>query len=109
MQKDYRKTKSGKRRFGNPAIYKKSLEFQKYLKENGIAWHNVFADECTIDFCCCEGDGDYHTHFPSYYASAKVLFKELFDKIKHGDKEHQDWLWNEMQQFLKQEVLYDEP
>lgn len=109
MEKDYRKTKSGLRRFNNPEIYQKSLEFQNYLKSKGIAWHNVFADECTADFCCCVGDGDYLAHFPSYYGSAKQLFKELFDKIKHGDQEHQDWLWNEMQKFLKEEVLWDEP
>lgn len=31
-----------------------------------------------------------------------LIFKELFDKIKHGDQEHQDWLWNEMMEFLKE-------
>lgn len=41
MEKDYRKIKAGERRFNNPEIYKKSLEFQKYLLSKGIAWHNV--------------------------------------------------------------------
>jgi hypothetical protein len=109
MEKDYRKTKSGIRRFGDPETYQKSLEFQNFLQSKGIAWHNVFADECTIDFSCCEGDGEYLTHFPSYYASTKQLFEELFEKIKHGDKKHQEWLWNEMQKFLKDEVLWEEP
>ena len=28
------------------------------------------------------------------------IFRELFDEIKHGDQEHQDWLENKMNQFL---------
>ena len=109
MERDYRKTKAGKRRFENKELYKQSLDFQTALAKEGIAWHNVFADECTVDFCCCEGDGKYHTHLPSFYGSAKQLFKELFDDIKHGDQEHQDWLENKLNDFLKNEVLWDEP
>lgn len=109
MEKDYNKTKAGLRRMNNPELYKKSLEFQALLKKNGIAWHNVFADECTADFSCCEGDGANSVCFPSYYSSAKQLFRELYEQIKHGDKEHQEWLWNAMEKFLKEEVLHNEP
>ena len=109
MTHDYTKEIAGIRRFSDKETYVKSLDFQDFLKTKGIAWHNVFADECTLDFCCCEGDGDYKTHFPSYHSSAKQLFQELFERIKHGDKEHQDWLKNEMDKFLKKEVLWNEP
>lgn len=109
MEKDYRKTKAGERRFNNPKIYRESRRFQQILAENGIAWHNVFADECTADFSCCEGDGEYYVHLPSYYSMAKQLFTELFEQIRHGDQEHQDWLWQKMEHFLKTEVLHDEP
>jgi hypothetical protein len=27
------------------------------------------------------------------------FIEKLFEKIKHGDQEHQNWLWNEMQSF----------
>lgn len=30
---------------------------------------------------------------------AKFQFKELFEEIKHGDQEHQDWLENKMNEF----------
>jgi hypothetical protein len=109
MKHDYRKTKAGQRVSFDSETYRKSLEFQKYLKSKGIAWHNVFANECTIDFCCCVGDGKYTAHFPSYYSSAKQLFDELFEKIKHGDTAHQQWLKNEMDSFLKNELLHNEP
>ena len=32
---------------------------------------------------------------------AKLQIKELFEEIKHGDQEHQDWLWNKMNEFAK--------
>lgn len=107
MAYDYTETKAGQRRFNNTEVYEKSLEFQQVLAKNGIAWHNVFSDECTQDFCCCEGDGEYTTYFPSYYSHTKQIFEELFEKIKHGDKEHQDWLKNEMDRFLK-ELLWED-
>lgn len=53
MKQDYRDSIE----FGftkiNPEVYEKSLEFQKYLLEKGIAWHNPFSDECTPGFECC--------------------------------------------------------
>jgi hypothetical protein len=49
-----------------PELYKKSVEWQDELQRNGIAAHNHFADECTSDFACCTGLGDYHTYLPSY-------------------------------------------
>lgn len=102
MKYNYLETQAAKRRFENKDLYVKSLEFQNALKGNGIAWHNIFSDECTEDFCCCEGDGNYHTYFPSYYSVVKQIFAELFERIKHGDQEHQDWLKNKMDRFLKE-------
>lgn len=53
MERDYRDSIE----FGftkiNPEIYQKTLEFQQYLLDNGIAWHNPFSDECTPGFECC--------------------------------------------------------
>lgn len=97
---DVRDTQSFQRCINNPEVYKKSVEFQNYLYENDIAWHNNVANECTIDFCCCQGDGDFDTNLPSYYSFAKEILEELFQKIKHGDQEHQDWLENEMKKYL---------
>jgi len=71
MREDYRNSLAGIRRFNNPELYQKTLEMQKAFKENGIAWHNPFADECTIDFCCCTGEGNYDTYFPSYERALK--------------------------------------
>ena len=107
--KDYRKSNPGIRRFSDKETYAKSLEFQYFLKTKGIAWHNTFADECTIDFCCCEGDGEYKLHLPSYYSSAKQLFSELFEQIKPIDKEGQNLLKSKMDSFLSKEVLWNEP
>lgn len=75
------------------------------MGELGIAVHNHFSNECTIDFCCCEGDNlegtNYRHYIPSFRSSAKQLFEELFEEIKHGDQEHQDWLKNKMDEFIK--------
>ncbi len=37
----------------NPVVYHRSVEFQDYLRAEGIAWHNPISDECTSDFECC--------------------------------------------------------
>jgi len=37
----------------NPTIYHRSVEFQDYLRAEGIAWHNPISDECTRGFECC--------------------------------------------------------
>ena len=68
---DYRNDPSGKRRFENPALYQKTVEMQNEFAKNGIAWHNPFSDECTSDFCCCTGKGNYNTYFPSYQQAIK--------------------------------------
>jgi hypothetical protein len=52
-QGDVRLTPSFRWSQENPELYKKTLEFQSMLREQGIAWHNPFADECTQDFACC--------------------------------------------------------
>ena len=97
---DIRDTESFKRCIENPEVYRESIKFQNFLAQHGIAWHNTFSNECTEDFSCCEGDGQYKTYLPSYYNFAKTIFEELFQKIKHGDMEHQMWLENEMKSFL---------
>ena len=102
---NYLKSKAGKRRFANPEVYQKTLEFQKYLQENGIAWHNPYSDECTDDFGCCEPLGDYSDRIPSHNTWLKRLFARLFDDIKHGDQEHQDWLEDKINTFLKDNLL----
>lgn len=66
MKFDYTKEPSGIRRFNNPELYSKTLEMQEEFAKNGIAWHNPFSDECTQDFCCCTGEGNYDIYFPSY-------------------------------------------
>lgn len=71
MKIDYRYELAGIRRFSNPELYKKTVEFQNLLAENGIAWHNPFSDECTDDFGCCTGKGEYDTYFPSYEVAIK--------------------------------------
>lgn len=100
-QFDYRLTESGKRRFGNPELYLKTVEFQNFLDENGVAWHNPFSNECTMGFECCMGTGNHKHYFPSYQTLVKDFCKELFEDIKHGDQEHQDWLENRIETFLK--------
>ncbi len=114
---DYKETEEGARRFANSEIYKKSLDFQKDMKLMGVAWHNHFADECTIDFCCCEGDNlpkidgdngktypatDYRFYIPSFRSVIKLALEELYEECKHGDQEHQDWLKNKFDVYLKQ-------
>lgn len=34
----------------------------------------------------------------------KVLFEDLFKQIRHGDKEHQEWLRVKMMEFLNKEI-----
>lgn len=34
----------------------------------------------------------------------KDLFNKLFEEIKHGDQEHQDWLKNKINNFLKENI-----
>lgn len=98
---DYRYTLSGLRRFNNPDVYQKTLEFQKEMKLLGVAWHNPFSNECTQDFCCCTGDGKYNVYFPSYEEVVKQFCSELFEATKHGDQEHQEWLKNKIELFRK--------
>lgn len=113
MIEDYSKSIEGKRRFSNPKIYELTLEFQKNLGKLGVVWHNTFADECTIDFCCCQGDNmeslgedypatNYKHYLPSYREVIKLALEELYEECKHGDKEHQDWLKNKFKSYLKQ-------
>jgi hypothetical protein len=49
------------------------------LAGEGIAWHNPFSDECTSDFCCCEGGGNYHTYFPSLQKVVGEVFNIKFN------------------------------
>lgn len=111
---DYRETKEGKRRFANKEIYEKTLAFQYEMKKHGVAWHNHFSDECTIDFCCCQGDqmkelkGDngqvypatqYRHYIPSFRTVVKEALNELYEQCKHGDAEHQKWLKDKFDAF----------
>jgi hypothetical protein len=70
-KEDYRQSEAGKRRFNNPEVYKKTIDFQNYLQSKGVAWHNPYSDECCSDFACCTGEGNYHTYFPSYSQALK--------------------------------------
>lgn len=95
MITDYKKTIEGKRRFENPQLYQKTLDFQKEMAANGVAWHNHFSDECTIDFCCCIGDNmkgenvdTNYTHFiPSFKTAIKQAFEEYYEEVKQLDKD----------------------
>lgn len=113
---DYKTTEEGRRRFENTEIYEETLKFQKRLASLGVAWHNHFSDECTIDFCCCQGDnmrelkGDngeiypataYQFYIPSFKEVIKLALEELYEECKHGDKEHQDWLKNKFNSYFK--------
>lgn len=111
MIEDYRNSIEGKRRFENSEIYGLTLQFQDNLRKLGVAWHNVFADECTIDFCCCQGDNmealgeeypntDYKHYLPSYKEVIKLALDELYEECKHGDQDHQDWLKNKFNSYL---------
>lgn len=115
MRYDYRETEEGKRRFENPEIYQATLDFQNKMAELGVAWHNHYSDECTIDFCCCQGDNmgecgetikypatKYQTWIPSFREVIKWALEELYEECKHGDKEHQDWLKNKFDKYLEQ-------
>lgn len=84
---NYNDTIEGKRRFKNPDIYKKTLDFQNQMKDLGIAWHNHFADECTIDFACCCGDKDYKHYIPSFRTVIKQAFNDYYEEIKHLDSD----------------------
>lgn len=101
MKYNYLETEEGVRRFKEKEIYSLTLEFQEKLKEHGVAWHNTFSDECTVDFCCCEGDGNYKYYLPSYRSVVKQALQELFEECKHGDQEHQDWLENKFKEYLR--------
>jgi hypothetical protein len=61
-------------------FYLKTVEFQKFLQTQGIAWHNPFSDECTNDFECCCGGGDYKHYFPSYEHVVKNQHEEMYRK-----------------------------
>lgn len=106
MGYNYLETEEGKRRFENKQVYELSLKFQQDLKELGVAWHNVFSDECTTDFCCCCGDNlddtNYSIYLPSYRSVVKLALEELFEITKHGDQEHQDWLENKFKEYLEE-------
>lgn len=101
---NYQDSVEGKRRFENKEVYKKTLDFQNEMKKHGIAWHNHFANECTIDFCCCEGDNvkklhgnngeiypasEYKHYIPSYRTVIKEAFQELLDDCKNFKKHEQ--------------------
>jgi hypothetical protein len=34
-------------------LIKRSIEFQQFLFERGISWHNPISNECCLDFSCC--------------------------------------------------------
>lgn len=107
MTYNYLESEEFKRRFENKEAYELSLKFQSDMANLGIAWHNTFSDECTVDFSCCcgtnlEGCPDYHTYIPSNYTVVKLALEELFEKVKHGDNQHQDWLKNEFKKYLNE-------
>ncbi len=106
--KDYRESIAGKRRFSNPEIYAKTLEFQSYLRSKGIVWHNFYSDECTIDFDCCQektiGKIPVTLSVPSEETILKTFSNDLYEEIKHGDDEHKEWLKNKMESFLKKYI-----
>lgn len=108
MVQNYLETEEGKRRFNNPEIYQATLDFQNKMKDLGVAWHNHFADECTVDFCCCVGDNpkdlktSYNHFIPSYREVVKLVLDELYEECKHGDLEHQMWLKNKFKQYLSE-------
>jgi hypothetical protein len=84
MDKDYRKTEEGKRRFTNPEVYQKTVDFQNYMQSVGIAWHNPYSDECCSDFACCTGVGDYHTFFPAIDRTKKFSVTEAEEIFVKG-------------------------
>ncbi len=69
---DVRNEPSFKRCTDNPEAYKLSLKFQEDMAKIGVAWHNNFSNECTIDFCCCLGGGDYKMHVPQSKDAHKI-------------------------------------
>ena len=81
-ENDCTKTVTGKRRIANPDVYKKTMEFQQYMAENGFAWHNPFGGECTEDFGCCGTIGQYEARYPSYYTVVSMCFDEVERVIK---------------------------
>lgn len=42
-----------------------------------------------------------HTNMENYIAK---LFLEFYEQVKHGDKEHRDWLKKETIKFIEREV-----
>lgn len=102
---DYRETAAGKRRFSSPDIYLETLEFQRYLRSKGYAWHNPFSDECTIDFDCCSdksiGKPPVIASFPSERTIVRTALENLYEEIKHGDEDHQKWLKEKIYKFLQ--------
>jgi len=117
MKFNYTKTEEGKRRFENKEAYQISLKYQSDMGKLGIAAHNHFSNECTVDFCCCEGDNikelrgcdgqvypatQYKIYIPSFKSAIKLALEELFEECKHGDREHQDWLENKFNNYLRQ-------
>ena len=56
MKYNYPETKAGRRRFGNSKTYRLTHWLQYTLWFIGIAWHNIYSNECTKDFNCCNDD-----------------------------------------------------
>lgn len=105
---DYRYTLAGLRRFNNPDVYRKTVEFQKFLKEHGVAWHNSFANECTIDFCCCEGDGKYNAYLPSYESMIKQFSHDLMKELEGClDAKHKKLVQAKLETFRKNYFIGD--
>mgnify|MGYP000552973827 CR=1 FL=1 len=112
--KNYAESEEGKRRFANPQIYQKSLDYQAEMGKLGVAIHNHYSDECTIDFCCCQGDNlkgveglqdtNYHTYIPSFTTSLKQAFSELeaeFSKLVSVPTASKVLLRQKMEEYLK--------
>lgn len=65
------------------------------------------------DFISAKWDNNQDTYFNQYgmptkwmklpvkYERLEKIFDALFEEIKHGDSEHQDWLRNKLNDFLQ--------
>lgn len=53
----------------------------------------------------CEGENRNHIQWVGELdvpvEDVAVLLRELYEEIKHGDQEHQDWLRNKIEEFIK--------
>jgi hypothetical protein len=88
-------------------IEKKITETLKKYKESYAPWELEECDDChpyeresMVEFGKEIYKQAIQDNSDSEKITVKTAFENLFEEIKHGDQEHQDWLKQKMDHFL---------